>query len=200
MENKKSGELSRNFWIVLMSVCLVLVIFVGVIFFLFANREEEVIEKKLNGGNILLNYTNDITGLSISKATPVTDAIGMKNDKEGQYFDFSIDIEKNQAKTIDYEIAVIKNETASTISDDDIRIYLEKEDSGTYNKVFGPSPYKPLEKDTKLGSPDGSMVVVKDSTTNSLKENYRLRMWLSNKSLLKNGNYSVEVVVNGHAK
>ena len=185
MENKKSGELSRNFWIVLMSVCLVLVIFVGVIFFLFANREEEVIEKKLNGGNILLNYTNDITGLSISKATPVTDAIGMKNDKEGQYFDFSIDIEKNQAKTIDYEIAVIKNETASTISDDDIRIYLEKEDSGTYSKVFGPSPYKPLEK---------------DSTTRSLKENYRLRMWLSNKSLLKNGNYSVEVVVNGHAK
>ncbi len=200
MENKKSGELSRNFWIVLMSVCLVLVIFVGVIFFLFANREEEVIEKKLNGGNILLNYTNDITGLSISKATPVTDAIGMKNDKEGQYFDFSIDIEKNEAKTIDYEIAVIKNETASTISDDDIRIYLEKEDSGTYTKVFGPAPYEPLEKDTKLGSPDGSMVVIKDSTTKSLKENYRLRMWLSNKSLLKNGNYSVEVVVNGHAK
>lgn len=200
MENKKSGELSRNFWFALLGICLFLVIFVGIIFFLFANREEEVIENKLNGGNILLNYTNDVTGLSISKATPVTDAVGMKNDKEGQYFDFSIDIEVDEAQTIDYEIAVVKNETASTISDEDIRIYLEKEDSGTYNKVFGPEAYKPLEKDTKLGSPDGSMVIIKDSTKRSLKENYRLRMWLSNKSLTKNGNYSVEVVVNGHAK
>ena len=44
------------------------------------------------------------------------------------------------------------------------------------------------------------MVIVKESTKRSLKDNYRLRMWLSNKSLSKSGNYSVEVVVNGHAK
>ena len=200
MENKKSVELSKNFWYVLLGTCLVLVILVGIVFYKFANREEEVIEEKLSGGNIQLNYTNAVTGLSISKATPIADEIGMKSDKEGQYFDFSLDIEIDEAKTIDYEIAVIKNETASTIGNDDIRIYLEKEESGTYNKVFGPAAYKPLEKDSKLGSPDGSMVLVKESTKKSLKDNYRLRMWLSNKSLTKTGNYSIEVVVNGHAK
>lgn len=200
MKNKSNGELSRSFWYALLSICLVLVIFVGIIFFLFSNREEEIIEKKLNGGNIQLNYTNDITGLSVVKAVPVTDEIGMKNDKDGQYFDFSLDIEVDEAHTIEYEIAVIKNETASTINDDDIRIYLEKEESGTYSKVFGPSAYKTLEKDSKLGSPEGSMILVKEKTKKSLKDNYRLRMWLSNKSLTKNGNYSVEVVVNGKAK
>ena len=200
MENKKSGSLSRNFWYVLIGMCLALLFFVGIIFFAFANREPEVIEKKVKGGNIILNYTNDITGLSISKATPITDNVGMKNEKEGEVFDFTIDIDIDSASAIDYEIAVIKEESASTIKDDDIRIYLEKEDRGTYEKVFGPEAYKPLEKDTKLGSPEGSMVVFKDTTKKSLKENYRLRMWLSSKSVTKDGNYKVEVVVNGKAK
>ena len=200
MENKKSGELSKKFWIALIGICLVLVIFVGICFFMFANRKEDVIEKKTKGGNIQLNYTNDVTGLTLVKATPVTDAIGMKNDKDGQFFDFSLDIEIDEAQAIEYEIAVIKRDELSTIGDDDVRIYLEKEESGTYSKVFGPEAYKPLEKDSKLGSPEGSMVLVKEKTKKALKDNYRLRMWLSNKSLTKTGNYSVEVVVNGHAK
>lgn len=199
MENKKSGELSRNFWYVLLGVCLVLIVFVGIIFFLFANREEEVIEKKVKGGNIVLNYTNNITGLNLTQITPTEDSVGMKNDKEGQYFDFSVDIDVDEANSIEYEIAVIKNERISTLSDDDMKIYLEKEESGTYNKVFGPSVYKSLKKDTKLGSPEGSMVLVKEKTTKSLKDNYRLRLWLSSSSVVQTGNYSVEVVINGKA-
>ena len=200
MKNKKNGDLSRNFWYALIGISLILFILIGISFFMFSNREEEVIDKKIKGGNILLKYTNDITGLSITKVTPVTDAVGMKNDKEGQLFDFSLDITLDEAGTIDYEIAAVKNETTSTIADDDIRIYLEKEQSGTYNKVFGPSAYKPLKKDSKLGSPDGSMVLVSASTSKDLKENYRLRMWLSNNGLTKEGNYSVEVIVNGKAR
>ncbi|MBR2678724.1 MAG: hypothetical protein IKE63_04840 [Bacilli bacterium] len=199
MENKKSGELSRKFWYVLLGVCLVLIVFVGIIFFLFANREEEVIEKKVKGGNIVLNYTNNITGLNLTQITPTEDSVGMKNDKEGQYFDFSVDIDVDEANSIEYEIAVIKNERISTLSDDDMKIYLEKEESGTYNKVFGPSVYKSLKKDTKLGSPEGSMVLVKEKTTKSLKDNYRLRLWLSSSSVVQTGNYSVEVVINGKA-
>lgn len=199
MENKKSGELSRNFWYALLGICLVLIIFVGIIFFLFANREEEVTEKKVKGGNIVLNYTNNITGLNLTQITPTEDSVGMKNDKEGQYFDFSVDIDVDEANSIEYEIAVIKNERISTLSDDDIKIYLEKEESGTYNKVFGPSVYNPLKKDTKLGSPEGSMVLVKEKTTKSLKDNYRLRLWLSSSSVVQTGNYSVEVVINGKA-
>ena len=199
MENKKSGELSRNFWYVLLGVCLVLIVFVGIIFFLFANREEEVIEKKVKGGNIVLNYTNNITGLNLTQITPTEDSVGMKNDKEGQYFDFSVDIDVDEANSIEYEIAVIKNERISTLSDDDMKIYLEKEESGTYNKVFGPSVYKSLKKDTKLGSPEGSMVLVKEKTTKSLKDNYRLKLLLSSSRVVQTVNYSVEVVINGKA-
>lgn len=200
MENKKDENLSRKFWYILLGICLALMFFVGIMFYAFFDRQEEVIEKEYTGGNIQLNYTNNITGLSLEKITPVTDEVGMKNDKAGQVFDFSLDIEIEEADTIEYEIAVIKNKEGSTINDADIRIYLEKEESGTYSKVFGPEAYKALGKDSKLGSPEDSMVLVKDKTEKSLKDNYRLRMWLSNKSLTKTGNYSVEVVVNGTAK
>ena len=200
MKNKKSDDLSKNFWYALAAISSILVILIGISFFLFSTREEEVIDKKIKGGNILLKYTNDITGLTISKATPVTDEIGMKNDKEGQTFDFSLEINLEDAKDIEYEISAIKNDSLSTIADDDIRVYLEKEKSGTYSKVFGPAPFEALKKRSKLGSPEDSMVLVKSHTTKDLKENYRLRLWLSNKGLTKTGNYSVEIVVNGKAK
>lgn len=200
MENKKSEEISKKFWYLIGLIALILIIVVTVGFIIYANRKPEVIDKKVKGGSIVLNYTDNITGLSLKNIKPTTDAIGIKNEKDGEYFDFSIDIELNKAKEIDYELAVVKDDALSTISDDDIKIYLEKEDSGTYNKVFGPESYKKIKKDTKLGSPEGSMVLLKEKRKKDAKENYRLRMWLSDKSVTKQGNYSVEVIVNGIAK
>lgn len=200
MENKKSEEISKKFWYLIGLIALILVIVVTVGFIIYANRKPEVIDKKVKGGSIVLNYTDNITGLSLKNIKPTTDAIGMKNEKDGEYFDFSIDIELNKAKEIDYELAVVKDDSLSTISDDDIKIYLEKEDSGTYNKVFGPESYEKIKKDTKLGSPEGSMVLLKEKRKKDVKENYRLRMWLSDKSVTKQGNYGVEVIVNGIAK
>ena len=147
-----------------------------------------------------MNYTDNITGLSIVDATPTTDSIGMKNSKDGQYFDFSIEVHLENAKTVEYEVAAIKDASNSTISDDDIKIYLEKENSGTYTKVFKPAGYVPIERDTELGSPEGSMVLARVKQIKDSTDNYRLRMWISDKSVTKKGNYTVEIVVNGKAK
>lgn len=199
MENKK-GELSKKFWYIVIGLCTVLLIFLIVGFVIYKNRKPEVVDKKVTGGSVVLNYVDNITGLTLKDMTPTTDAIGMKKDKEEEYFDFSIDTEISEAKEIEYELAVVKDKSLSTISDDDIKIYLEKEDSGTYNMVFGPEPYKAIKKDSKLGSPEGSMILLKEKKKKDSKENYRLRIWLSDKSLTPKGNYSVEVILNGKAK
>ena len=199
MENKK-GEISKKFWYLVIALCTVLLIFLIVGFVVYKNRKPEVIDKKVKGGSIVLNYVDNITGLTLKDITPTTDAIGMKKDKEEEYFDFSIDTEISEANEIEYELAVVKDKSLSTIADDDIKIYLEKENSGTYNKVFGPEAYKAIKKDSKLGSPEGSMVLLKEKKKKDSKENYRLRMWLSDKSLTPKGNYSVEVILNGKAK
>ncbi len=200
--DKKGLELSKTFWIVLIGICLLFIILIAIGFIAFSHRKEEVIENEENGGKITLNYTNNITGLSLKDIIPTTDSVAIKELKDGKYFDFFIDIDLKKASSIEYEISAIKDDDPknSSISDDDIRIYLEKEKSGTYTKVFGPSKYIPIKKTTELGSPAGSMVLVHSKAIQSSKDNYRLRMWLSDKSVMEKGNYSVDIVVNGHAK
>lgn len=200
MENKKGDVLTKKFWYFILGICIFLSVILGVSIYLFANREEEVIEKNENGGQITLNYTNNVTGLNLMNITPVTDSVAIKDLTDQHYFDFFIDVDLKEAASIEYEISVIKNTKESTILDDDIRIYLEKEQSGTYTKVFGPSKYIPLKSDSKLGSSKESMVLVKSKALKSSKDNYRLRMWLSDQSLTASGNYSIDVVVNGVAK
>lgn len=199
MEKKKGNELSGIFWIILIIICLILAIFVGFLFVEFGKQKDIVIETEENGGNIILNYTNNITGLYITKAIPTNDNIGMKSNDEGNYFDFAIDTKLDNATSIDYEVSIIKDNKKSTIPDSDIRIYLEKENSGTYTKVFGPSPYKGIKENSELGSQEGSMILYKYSTKKSGVDNYRLRIWLSDSSTIQNGDYAVEVVVNGKA-
>ena len=192
--------LSKTFWYVLIGICLLFIIVAVAGFIAFSNRKNEVIEKEIKGGKITLNYTNNITGLNLKELTPTTDSVAIKDLTEGKYFDFFIDVDLKEASSIEYEISAIADSKVSTISHDDIRLYLEKEKSGTYTKVFGPSKYIPIKEDTDLGSEKGSMVLVKSKAIHSTKDNYRLRVWLSDKSVLEKGDYSVDVVVNGKAK
>ena len=189
---KEKRELSKSFWWSMFAVCLTLTTLIGVGFAVFVNSKRPVIEEEENGGNIVLNYTTDVNGIKLTKIVPTADAVGMKDDEN--YFDFSVDVSLDNATFVDYEISVIKS---ATISDDDIRIYLEYEDSGTYVEVFGPEEFKPLKEASRRGSPAGSMALYHVKRTKSLTDRYRLRLWLSDKSLATNGTYELEVYVNG---
>lgn len=192
--------LSNNFWIVLIVVCIILMLFIGFGYSCFSNRDANVIEKVIEGGYVTLKYTNSTSGLSIYKAKPTTDNVGSKESENGKYFDFSVDTDLKDASKIEYEISVKKDTSKSNISDDDIRIYLEKEESGTYSEFFGPNKYLPIKKDTKIGTEAGSMVVANLTKIKSGTDNYRLRIWLSDTSLINDGNYSVEVNIVAVAK
>lgn len=200
MKNGKKNEISNKVWIIIISICLVLIIFVAIGFAVFSNREDKVIERVENGGNIVLNYANNLSGLKLIDTAPTTDAIGMTDLTPGEYFDFSIDVNLDNATSVEYEISIVKDSKNSTIDDDDIRIYLEKENSGTFSSVFSPSSFVAITSSSELGSPKGSMILYHETKKKSTAENYRLRVWLSDSSVLTSGNYSVEVLVNGVAK
>ena len=198
MEENK--EKVPKFLVFILCICIVFIIIIAISFAVFINRQEKVIEKSENGANVVLNYSTDINGLKITKATPTTDQVGIKNLEDGEYFDFSVETKLDNAPSLDYEISIVKDKVDSNISDSDIRIYLEKEKSGTFTKVFGPNKYTPLKKKSKYGTEAGSMVLVDTKKTNSSVDNYRLRIWLSDTSVTTEGNYSVKVVVNALAK
>jgi hypothetical protein len=201
-ENKKgtNKNLSTNFWIILTVISIILIIIIAVGFALFTNSNNEVVDKYESGGKIVLNYSNNINGLSITNAIPTADLVGIKNSSDGTYFDFSVKSTLDEASSIQYEISVSKDKKNSTISDDDIRIYLEKEKSGTYTKVFGPDKFTGIKEESELGTKKGNMVLIQSKVIKNSTDNYRLRLWLSDKSVVTNGSYTVLIEVNGVAK
>lgn len=199
-ENKKEEKLTKSFYVLIIIISILLIVGIAAGFFSFVNREEKVINKTKSGGNIVLNYSDDTNGLRLINAVATTDEMGKKDLTEGNYFDFSVDVDLDNASEVQYEISLTKNSESSTINDKDIRIYLEQEDSGTYNGIFGPESFLPLKNKTKLGSKKGSLVVARVKKTKSSTDNYRLRIWLNEKAIVTNGSYSVEVNINGKAK
>ena len=198
MEQEEKGKtLSGKFWTTVIFVCSIMVIAIIIGFVAFSKRAPEVIEKDEDGGYVTLNYTTEASALAILDAKPTTDAVGIKSNN---YFDFSVDVNLDGAPKVEYEISLIKDEKESTIPDEDIRIYLEKEDSGTYTRVFGPEEFVHSKNYTGAGSEIGSMVLTNVKKIKSETDNYRLRMWMSDKGKVTGGKYSVEVDIHAVAK
>ena len=195
-----SKDSRKAFIILMVSVSVLLIGLIVVGYIVFSLKGKDVIEEEENGADIILNYSSNISGLQIRNAEKIKDADGMVDLTDGEYFDFSIETLLDNASNVEYEIAIVKDIVNSTIPDEDIKIYLEKEKDGTYTKVFGPSKFTPLKKESELGSKKGSMALLNVKKTNSNTDNYRLRMWLSDKSELNSGSYSIDVEVNGIAK
>ena len=190
----------RAFITLMIIVSTVLIGFIVTGYIIFSLKSKEVIEEEENGADIVLNYSSNDSGIVIRNASKKKDEDGMLTLKEGEYFDFSIEVLLDNASYVEYEIAAIKDAVNSTTPNEDIRIYLEKEKEGTYTKVFGPDKFTPLKKKSEIGSRKGSMPLITVKKKNSNTDNYRLRMWLSDKAQLDNGTYSIDVEVVGIAK
>lgn len=192
---------TRKTFILLMVVVIsILIGFIVIGYVVFNLRGKNVIEEEENGADIVLNYSSNDSGIVIRNASKVKDEDGILTLKDGEYFDFSIEVLLDNAAYVEYEISAIKDAVNSTTANEDIKIYLEKEVDGTYTKVFGPDKFTPLKKKSDLGSKKGSMPLTKVKKTNSNTDNYRLRMWLSDKSVLDTGTYAIDVEVNGVAR
>ena len=197
METKNS---SKTFVGMMFAISIVLIGLIVIGFIIFSIKGKEVIEEEENGANLIINYTDNSTGLKLVNATPMSAETGEKVLTKGEYFDFSIEVDLDNATQVEYEISLVKNIKNSSLSNDDIRIYLEKEINGTYTKVFGPDKFTPITKKTKYGTKIGNMVLYKYKKENSTADNYRLRMWMSDKSKEATGSFDVEVIVNGKAE
>lgn len=199
MEEKKGSNGKLAILIACISIVLLALLLVGII--VFFNQPKEVVNENKEGGSVSLSYTDSKNVLSIVGATPLDDSVAIKDLTGDNYFEFSVETKLKEASEVDYEIAIKKN-TTSTIEDKDIKIYLEKENSGSYAKVFGPDKFTGLKKATELGTKKGEMVLTKVTNRKSVVENYRLKIWLSSTAIPSetNNSYSVEILLNGKAK
>lgn len=201
-ENKIDNTSDKKMLLLIGLISVGVIIVLIICFIVFFNNPKDVITKNVVGGEVSLSYTDKNNTLAIKNATPLEDSVGIKDLTGDNYFEFSVETKLKDAREVNYELNITKNNKDCTINDSDIKIYLEKEESGTYTKVFGPSSFKAIKKNTKLGSKKGSMVLTKINNKKSVIENYRLKIWLSN--TLASGtvsqDYSVDINVVGNAK
>ena len=180
MENEK-GKISTGLVIGLVVASLIVVGIVSVTSFVYLNAPKEVQERRLDGGNIRLTYSDDDSSLQITSVTMIDDIAGMKINKADSYFDFSVAVDLDEASNIEYEISVIPD-SDTTIPTKYIKVYLEKMKSGSFVSTGNPDVLTLSSKITELGSKKGSMVLLKESTKKSGTENYRLRAWVDSTS------------------
>ncbi len=197
----ESNSKTKNvvIFLVLLSIILIAVIITS--FTLFFKEQEKNVKEIVKTGTVSMNYKSEVNGLQLSSIVPVANDVAIENRADGSYFDFSVSSDIDGDTVVDYEVSLVKDE-GSTISDDDIMVYLEKQTSGTYSKVDNPKEFTPIKKKTKLGSPAKSMVLNKSSLSTSQVDNYRLRIWVKEGAIITdpNATYKVRVNVYGKAK
>lgn len=194
MKNEK-GVSKRIIWlIVLISIILFLVI---VLAFGLLNKSNNNDKKEYNYGTITLGFS-DSNVYRFSNLSPVSEEVGKKGT---DYFEFNVNTLLEDSSDIDYEIAISIDSSLSNVDLDNLKFYLEREDSGSYNKVFGPDLFNGLTSASVLGTPKDSMILFSDNTDENKTVNYRLRVWLDEASVVTDdGEHYVTVTVDVYGK
>ena len=179
-------------------ICLFIFIFmvIGVSMATFTYTKEKDSVNTISTGNVSLNYTENTNGIDITNAYPMSDEVGRTLTDENQYFDFSIDASIKGDVVANYEIAAEKVEN-STLSNDEVKLYLEKETNNSYEEVMAPKHFTPLTKSTELGTMAGTMLLDSGSVSKTTTINYRLRMWVDSNTVVSEleKNFGVRVSI-----
>ena len=183
-------------------ITIILLIFLVSILIFFAfkkyyGRKPIIHYNEVVGGSVNLTYSDDSNIFSLNNYIPMDDITGMKLDSDDLMFDFTIKTIVGEANKINYDIYLSK-ENISDIKDEYIKIYLEKEIDGSYISVVPPINFKNNIDDSSIG--DSIMKLYSNNRTVSGNDNYRLRLWVSNKAVNNiNKNYAVKVLLKGNA-
>ena len=193
-EIKRESNEKKLIIIIALLIFIITVIGVSVATVTYTKQSNNI--NTISTGNIYLNYTEDTNGISITDAYPLTDEVGKTLTNENQYFDFSVSATLSGDVVAKYEIAAIK-ESSSTLSNDEVKLYLEKKVNDKYEEVMAPQNYIPLTESTSLGTEVGSMLLDSASVSKSEVFQYRLRMWVADDVILDSlqRSFSVRVAI-----
>lgn len=199
MEVKKG--ISKGVIIACLIIAILVVCIVVGAFYIYYGSPKEVYQESLTGGDISLTYSDEENLFAIENAIPTSDIVGKAYDSADLFFDFTVKVNIEDANYIEYDVLLVKDETLSTATNNNIKVYLEKEKNGSYVKVAGPEVFTSNLDDEKIGN--SVMSIYKEKRTESGNDNYRLRMWVSDSANITAGelqNYAVKVALKGKAK
>ncbi len=196
---KKKDDSNNSKSIILLIICIIVLILavVGVSYAaIFYSKTGEKINR-VTTGTITMSYSETTNGINLTDAYPMTDDVGKTLSQENQYFNFTVSASVGGNAIINYAVTAVK-ENDSTLPDNAVKVYLTSTNGGSETQILAPTKISDLEitNSNNSGAPDGQYILATGNFTETVSNNYCLRMWIANDYVLPDFTQTYKLRVN----
>lgn len=184
MENNNQKNQSKQIILSVLAVAILIVAVIGASLAVFTYTGTGTEQNTVSTGSIIMNYTEDTNGISIVNAVPMSTTDGMNQQPggsmagENRTFDFTVSATMSAGQSVGYDIVAVKD-GASTLSDNQVYLYLESESGGAYSGIMSPARFTGSLSESTYGAPSGTMTLYTGQFNQSSSAKYRLKMWVA---------------------
>lgn len=191
---------SKQVLLSVFGVALLIVAIVGISYAIFVFSAKSRVDNTVRSGGITFEYLEGDSVIDINDALPISDEVGVKQTKS---FDFQVSSAIRGNTTVFYEVRAKSLTVDNKIDNQYVKIYLEKKDGGDFSTVLFPTAFKenPNTSLTNISVDTNTMLLYsgrfsgKKATTTNYSDEFRLKMWLSDKYLIDDVSRSFKIKV-----
>ncbi len=191
---------SKQVLLSVFGVALLIVAIVGISYAIFVFSAKSRVDNTVRSGGITFEYLEGDSVIDINDALPVSDEVGVKQTKS---FDFQVSSAIRGNTTVFYEVRAKSLTVDNKIDNQYVKIYLEKKDGDDFFTVLSPTTFKenPNTSLTNISVDTNTMLLYsgrfsgKKATTTNYSDEFRLKMWLSDKYLIDDVSRSFKIKV-----
>ena len=177
---------SKQVLLSVFGVALLIVAIVGISYAIFAFSAKSRVDNTVRYGGITFEYLEGDSVIDINDALPVSDEVGVKQTKS---FDFQVSSAIRGNTTVFYEVRAKSLTVDNKIDNQYVKIYLEKKNGSDFSSILSPTTFKdnPNTSLANISVDPNTMLLYsgnfsgKKATTINYSDEFRLRMWLSDK-------------------
>lgn len=191
---------SKQVLLSVFGVALLIVAIVGISYAIFVFSAKSRVDNTVRSGGITFEYLEGDSVIDINDALPVSDEVGVKQTKS---FDFQVSSAIRGNTTVFYEVRAKSLTVDNKIDNQYVKIYLEKKDCDDFSMVLSPTTFKenPNTSLTNISVDTNTMLLYsgrfsgKKAATTNYSDEFRLKMWLSDKYLIDDVSRSFKIKV-----
>lgn len=191
---------SKQVLLSVFGVALLIVAIVGISYAIFVFSAKSRVDNTVRSGGITFEYLEGDSVIDINDALPVSDEVGVKQTKS---FDFQVSSAIRGNTTVFYEVRAKSLTVDNKIDNQYVKIYLEKKDGDDFSMVLSPTTFKenPNTSLTNISVDTNTMLLYsgrfsgKKAITTNYSDEFRLKMWLSDKYLIDDVSRSFKIKV-----
>ena len=201
---------SKQIILSIVGISILIIAFVGVSYAAYNSFISDSNSNMISTGTISLSFNNQSKSVSMNSMMPMSDEVGKNLTGDGNVYDFVVRTNLAPHTTLNYEISAEKVKTGTEmLSDDSVKLYLQKYDLNQYVDTpitSIPQHFNVLTEDSFLGSKKGTMILYSGTFSNTsdeakdLSENFRLRMWVDQNTIIDSVSRNFNIKLNVTAK